>query len=265
MSRRAARKAPRSATSFKFIERAFAELDGHAPPAAQTLRAGAARHDRHRRTRAAPKPFPSRATKPGSWRACISSRRRIAIGRRSCARWKPTSCPISRSSTRASTCATRARTADVSAFKRSLGIRHLVCGSCNGCEHEMNALTNPFYDITKDGWDVVASPRHADVISVTGPMTDAMREAAQRTLEAAPEPFLVLAVGDCATGDGPWAGRRTPVREPVSNSKRPSWCPAALRRPAPFGPGSKRPRACWNGARPPKRRGPAPTSGFRAG
>jgi Ni,Fe-hydrogenase III small subunit len=94
----------------------------------------------------------------------------------------------------------------VSAFKRSLGIRHLVCGSCNGCEHEMNALTNPFYDITKDGWDVVASPRHADVITVTGPMTDAMREAARRTLEAAPEPFLVLAVGDCATGDGPWAG-----------------------------------------------------------
>jgi len=70
----------------------------------------------------------------------------------------------------------------------------------------MNALTNPFYDITKDGWDVVASPRHADVITVTGPMTDAMREAARRTLEAAPEPFLVLAVGDCATGDGPWAG-----------------------------------------------------------
>jgi Ni,Fe-hydrogenase III small subunit len=91
-------------------------------------------------------------------------------------------------------------------FKRSLGIRHLVCGSCNGCEHEMNALTNPFYDITTLGWDVVASPRHADVISVTGPMTDAMRAAARRTLEAAPEPFVVMAVGDCATGDGPWAG-----------------------------------------------------------
>jgi Ni,Fe-hydrogenase III small subunit len=91
-------------------------------------------------------------------------------------------------------------------FDRSLGIRHLVCGSCNGCEHEMNALTNRFYDITKDGWDVVASPRHADVISVTGPMTDAMRDAAQRTVAAAPQPCVVLAVGDCATGDGPWAG-----------------------------------------------------------
>jgi Ni,Fe-hydrogenase III small subunit len=91
-------------------------------------------------------------------------------------------------------------------YDRSLGIRHLVCGSCNGCEHEMNALTNPFYDITKNGWDIVASPRHADVISVTGPMTDAMRDAAQRTLDAAPEPYVVMAVGDCATGDGPWAG-----------------------------------------------------------
>ncbi len=91
-------------------------------------------------------------------------------------------------------------------FTHSLGIRHLVCGSCNGCEHEMNALTNPFYDITRDGWDVVASPRHADVISVTGPMSAAMREAAQRTLAAAPAPCLVLAVGDCAAGEGPWAG-----------------------------------------------------------
>lgn len=91
-------------------------------------------------------------------------------------------------------------------FDRSLGIRHLVCGSCNGCEHEMNALTNPFYDITKDGWDVVASPRHADVITVTGPMTDAMRAAAHATIEAAPAPCIVMAVGDCATGDGPWAG-----------------------------------------------------------
>jgi Ni,Fe-hydrogenase III small subunit len=91
-------------------------------------------------------------------------------------------------------------------FDHSLGIRHLVCGSCNGCEHEMNALTNPFYDITKDGWDIVASPRHADIITVTGPMSDAMRHAARCTLEAAAQPCIVMAVGDCATGDGPWAG-----------------------------------------------------------
>ena len=91
-------------------------------------------------------------------------------------------------------------------FKHSLGIRHLVCGSCNGCEHEMNALTNPVYDITQDGWDIVASPRHADVITVTGPMTQAMREAARRTVEAASRPVVVVAIGDCAAGEGVWSG-----------------------------------------------------------
>src|ERR1700682_4765735 len=89
---------------------------------------------------------------------------------------------------------------------KSIGIRHLVCGSCNGCEHEMNALTNPFYDITKDGWDIVASPRHADVVSVTGPMTDAMRDAARRTVDAVSQPAVIVAIGDCAAGIGPWAG-----------------------------------------------------------
>jgi Ni,Fe-hydrogenase III small subunit len=91
-------------------------------------------------------------------------------------------------------------------FKKSLGIRHLVCGSCNGCEHEMSALNSAFYDITRDGWDIVASPRHADVITVTGPMTEAMREPSRETLDAVPRPSIVLAVGDCAAGDGPWAG-----------------------------------------------------------
>jgi Ni,Fe-hydrogenase III small subunit len=91
-------------------------------------------------------------------------------------------------------------------FARSLAIRHLVCGSCNGCEHEMNALNNPFYDITTEGWDLVASPRHADVVTVTGPMTEAMRAAAAATVEAVPNPRVVVAVGDCAAGEGPWAG-----------------------------------------------------------
>lgn len=91
-------------------------------------------------------------------------------------------------------------------YAHAIGIRHLVCGSCNGCEHEMNALTNPTYDITRDGWDVVASPRHADVITVTGPMTNAMRNAAQQTVAAAPLPCIVVAIGDCAAGEGPWAG-----------------------------------------------------------
>jgi Ni,Fe-hydrogenase III small subunit len=91
-------------------------------------------------------------------------------------------------------------------FRHSLGIRHLVCGSCNGCEHEMSALENTFYDITQDGWDIVASPRHADIITVTGPMTEAMRAAAHETVTAAPRPLVIVAVGDCALGIGPWAG-----------------------------------------------------------
>jgi Ni,Fe-hydrogenase III small subunit len=89
-------------------------------------------------------------------------------------------------------------------YRNSIGIRHLVCGSCNGCEHEMNALNTVFYDITQDGWDLVASPRHADVVTVTGPMTEAMRAAARATLEAVPQPSVVVAIGDCATGEGPW-------------------------------------------------------------
>ena len=94
----------------------------------------------------------------------------------------------------------------MSQFKNSLNIRHLVCGSCNGCEHEMNALSAPQYDISQHGWSIVASPRHADVITVTGPMTRAMRAAAHATTDAAAEPVLVLAVGDCAAGVGPWSG-----------------------------------------------------------
>ncbi len=70
----------------------------------------------------------------------------------------------------------------------------------------MNALNNAFYDITQEGWDIVASPRHADVVTVTGPMTDAMRSAAIATLDAVPEPSVVVAIGDCAAGEGPWRG-----------------------------------------------------------
>lgn len=91
-------------------------------------------------------------------------------------------------------------------YEQSLGIRHLVCGSCNGCEHEMNALGGPEYDITQHGWDLVASPRHADVVTVTGPMTEAMRDAAAATLDATSDPIVVIAIGDCAIGCGPWSG-----------------------------------------------------------
>jgi len=91
-------------------------------------------------------------------------------------------------------------------FEKSIGIRHLVCGSCNGCEHEMNALAGPDYDITRHGWDIVASPRHADVVTVTGPMTEAMRVPARRTLEAVAAPKVIVAIGDCAVGCGVFAG-----------------------------------------------------------
>lgn len=91
-------------------------------------------------------------------------------------------------------------------FSQSLAIRHLVCGSCNGCEHEMNALTGPDYDITQFGFDLVASPRHADVVTVTGPMTDAMRAVASTTIEAVSNPRVVVAIGDCAAGTGVWQG-----------------------------------------------------------
>jgi len=90
-------------------------------------------------------------------------------------------------------------------FERSLGIRNLVCGSCNGCEHEMNALAGPDYDITALGWDIVASPRHADVITVTGPMTEAMEVPSQETVEAAARPRVIVAIGDCAVGTGAWS------------------------------------------------------------
>ncbi len=68
----------------------------------------------------------------------------------------------------------------------------------------MNALAGPDYDLTREGWEIVASPRHADVVTVTGPMTDAMRDAAAATLEAVPRPRAIVGIGDCARGEGPW-------------------------------------------------------------
>ena len=84
---------------------------------------------------------------------------------------------------------------------RSLAIRHLDAGSCNACELEIHALSNAFYDLERFGLRFVASPRHADVILATGPLTHNMREAALRTYAATPAPKWVVAVGVCA-GDG---------------------------------------------------------------
>ena len=81
---------------------------------------------------------------------------------------------------------------------RSLSIRQVDAGSCNGCELEIHALNNAFYDLERLGLRFVASPRHADVLMVTGPVTKNMREALQRTYNATPDPKWVVAVGDCA-------------------------------------------------------------------
>jgi Ni,Fe-hydrogenase III small subunit len=83
---------------------------------------------------------------------------------------------------------------------RSLALRHVDAGSCNGCEHELGAVTNPFHDLQRFGLDVVASPRHADVLLVTGPVTTRMAGALRIAYDAMPEPRLVAALGDCALG-----------------------------------------------------------------
>ena len=88
---------------------------------------------------------------------------------------------------------------------RSLSIREVDAGSCNGCELEIHALNNAFYDLERFGLRFVASPRHADVLMVTGPVTKNMREALQRTYNATPDPKWVVAVGDCALDGGIFA------------------------------------------------------------
>lgn len=89
---------------------------------------------------------------------------------------------------------------------RSLSIREVDAGSCNGCELEIHALNNVFYDLERFGLRFVASPRHADVLLVTGPVTKNMREALERTYNATPDPKWVVAVGDCAVDGGIFSG-----------------------------------------------------------
>lgn len=85
---------------------------------------------------------------------------------------------------------------------RSLHLRHLDAGSCNACDWELTALLNPVYDVRRLGIDFVASPRHADGVVVTGPVTRNLETAVRRTVEAVPEPSIVIAVGACATSGG---------------------------------------------------------------
>src|SRR6187200_2733885 len=89
---------------------------------------------------------------------------------------------------------------------RSLSIREVDAGSCNGCELEIHALNNAFYDLERFGLRFVASPRPADVMLITGPVTKNMRQALERTYAATPDPKWVVAVGDCALDGGIFAG-----------------------------------------------------------
>ncbi len=87
-------------------------------------------------------------------------------------------------------------------FAKSLAIRMVDAGSCNGCELEMHAVNNSFYDIERFGIHFVASPRHADLLLVTGPVSRHMQAALKRTYSAMPTPKLVVAMGDCAADGG---------------------------------------------------------------
>ena len=87
-------------------------------------------------------------------------------------------------------------------FGRALAIRHVDAGSCNGCELEIHALNSPYYNLEGLGIKFVASPRHADLLLVTGPVSRNMEEALRRTYDATPEPKLVVAIGDCGCDGG---------------------------------------------------------------
>src|SRR6266849_104609 len=91
-------------------------------------------------------------------------------------------------------------------YGRSLAIREVDAGSCNACELEIHAINNPVYDVERFGIRFVASPRHADVLLVTGPVTRNMKVALERTYAATPDPKWVVAVGDCAVDGGLFAG-----------------------------------------------------------
>jgi len=83
---------------------------------------------------------------------------------------------------------------------RWLAVRHVDAGSCNGCEHELGAVSNPYHDLQRHGIDIVASPRHADILLVTGPVTTRMAGPLRTAYDAMPEPRIVAALGNCALG-----------------------------------------------------------------
>jgi Ni,Fe-hydrogenase III small subunit len=110
----------------------------------------------------------------------------------------------------------------------SLALRHVDAGSCNGCEHELTATAGPHYDLTRFGLSVTASPRHADVLLVTGPVTVHMRAALLAAYEAMPEPRIVAALGDCALHRGVLAAADTlagPLEDLLPVTIRIAGCP----------------------------------------
>jgi len=115
-----------------------------------------------------------------------------------------------------------------SVFGRSLTIREVDTGSCNGCEMEMNALMNPVYDAERFGIHIAASPRHADVLVVTGPVTVNMERALKDVYTATPDPKLVIALGDCACDCGMFKGSYAvtgPVARHIPVDVKISGCP----------------------------------------
>jgi Ni,Fe-hydrogenase III small subunit len=98
----------------------------------------------------------------------------------------------------------------------SLALRHVDAGSCNGCEHELTAASNPFYDLQQYGLNLVASPRHADLLVVTGAITTRMADPLLAAYAAMPEPRLVAALGNCAVGVDV-LGSATELAEPLDS------------------------------------------------
>jgi Ni,Fe-hydrogenase III small subunit len=113
-------------------------------------------------------------------------------------------------------------------FRKSLTIREVDTGSCNGCEMEMNALMNPVYDAERFGVHIAASPRHADALVVTGPVTVNMEKALKDAYRATPDPKLVIALGDCACDCGMFKGSYAvtgPVERHLPVDMRVPGCP----------------------------------------
>lgn len=113
-------------------------------------------------------------------------------------------------------------------FRRSLSIREVDTGSCNACEMEMNALTNPVYDAERFGIHIVASPRHADALVVTGPVTINMERALKDVHKQTPDPKVVIALGDCAINCGVFKGSYAvtgPVERHIPVDVRIPGCP----------------------------------------